>query len=202
MNRTAIKIFPYAIIAILVYILLHLKGCFGESDQQKKNISIGGKDYEVIKEERDTFYKTDTQIFYRRAGEIPHDIDPPVEIPADIDTQLILKDYYSRVFYRDTISLNDSLGYFIILDTITENRILSRKFESRVNIPTIKETIYLKEINRDFYIGPSVQVGRMPSIGADFHIKTKKDVLIGLGLGINLEASPYARGSISWKINK
>jgi hypothetical protein len=201
MNRTLIKFFPYVIIAILVYILIQLKGCFSGSDLHKKNIFIDGKKYEVIKKERDTFYKTDTQIFYRR-GEIPHDIDSSAQIPIEVDTQLILRDYYARVSYRDTINLKDSLGYFIILDTITENRILSRKFESRVNIPTFRETIYLKEIKRDFYLGPSVQIGGIPSIGADFHIKTKKEILIGLGLGLNFESSPYARGSISWKINK
>src|SRR6056300_104129 len=48
-------------------------------------------------------------------------------IPRDIDTVAILKDYYARYFYTDTLTL-DTLGYVVLNDTITKNSILNRSF--------------------------------------------------------------------------
>jgi hypothetical protein len=50
------------------------------------------------------------------------------------------------------------------------------------------------------FFGPAIQLGKTPSFGGDLHLKTKKDMLIGLGLGFNLNTSPYFRGSVGWKI--
>lgn len=199
--KLALRIVPYLIIAGLVIFILNLKGCFGPS-KKGDVVKIGGKDYGVIKREIDTFYKIDKQIVYRKGKDITHEVEIIKEVPANVDTASILKDYYSRVFYKDTFKLKDTLGYLVVNDTISKNRIASRKFESFIRIPTIKETLYLKEISNDFYVGPALQLGSPFSIGADAHLKTKKDFLFGFGVGINSNASPYLRGSFGWKINK
>ena len=201
MKNTISKLAPYFVILILVAIILYLKGCFGPS-KGGDVVKIGGKDYQVIKKEIDTLYETKTQVVYRKGKDITHEVEVVKEIPANVDTLSILKNYYSRVFYRDTFKLKDSLGYFVINDTITKNKIASRKVESSIKIPTIKETLYLKELSNDFYVGPSLQIGNPISLGADAHLKTKKDMLFGFGVGVNTQASPYVRGSVSWKINK
>jgi hypothetical protein len=113
-----------------------------------------------------------------------------------------LRDYYSRVFYKDTFKLKDTLGYFVINDTISKNKVQSRSFESFLRIPKIKETVYLKELSNSFYLGPSLQAGGVFSFGADAHLKTKKDMLYGFGMGFGSNLSPYVRGSVGWKINK
>lgn len=198
--KLAFRIVPYLVIVGLVFFILNLKGCFGPS-KEGEVVKIDGKDYKVIKKEIDTFYKVDKQIVYKKGKDIPYEVEVVKEVPANIDTLSILKDYHARVFYKDTFKLKDTLGYLVVNDTISRNRIASRKFESFIRIPTIKETLYLKEISNDFYVGPSLQLGRPFSIGADAHLKTKKDFLLGLGVGINSNASPYIRGSFGWKIN-
>ena len=195
------KMLPYLVIAILVAVILNLKGCFG-GKEKGDIIDINGKKYEVIKTEIDTFYKEVKQIQYKKGKDIYHNVEVVKEIPANVDTLSILKDYYSRVFYRDTFKLKDSLGYFVINDTISKNKIHSRNIASSVRIPTIKEKIYLKELSRDLYLGPSLQLGSFISLGADAHLKNKKDMLFGFGVGVSSNISPYVRGSFSWKINK
>jgi hypothetical protein len=198
--QTTKKIFPYIIIAILAIIIFYQKGCSGK--KEGPIINIGGTDYEVIKHDIDTLYQIDTQNFYRKGKDITKIVEVVREIPANIDTLSILRDYYARVFYKDTFKLKDSLGYIVINDTITMNRIFARGFTSYINVPTIKETIYLKEIQSLLFLGPAIQLGKSPSFGGDLHLKTKKDMLIGFGLGFDLNASPspYFRGSIGWKI--
>jgi hypothetical protein len=197
--ETLKKLTPYAIIAALVAIILFQGGCFGKKTNRDV-LSINGKKYETIKHEIDTSYKTKPQIFYRKGKNIIHEVEVIKEIPANVDTASILKDYYAKVFYNDTFKLKDTLGYIIINDTISKNRILGRKLNSSINVPTIKETLYLKELNNNFFVGPSFQLGSVPSIGGDIHLKTKKDMLFGVGAGLNLNATPYIRGSVSWKI--
>jgi hypothetical protein len=197
--QTTKKIFPYIIIAILAVIIFYQKGC-SDKKTPGSTVNIGGTDYEVLKHEIDTFYQTDTQEFYRKGKDIVSIVEVVKEIPADIDTLSILRDYYARVFYKDTFKLKDSLGYIVINDTITTNRIYSRGFASYINIPTIRETLYLKELKNTLFFGPAIQLGKTPSFGGDLHLKTKKDLLLGFGLGLNLNTSPYFRGSIGWKI--
>jgi hypothetical protein len=201
-NITRLEIYSIAIALIVCF--MYLKGCF-EPSKKGEIVKIGGKDYEVIDKKTDTFYKTETKVVYKKGKDIFHEIEVAriKEVPVKVDTSAILKDYYSRVFYRDTFKLKDTLGYFVINDTVTQNRISSRKIETSLNFPTVKETIYLKELSNDFYLGPFLQVGGSSiSIGADAHLKTKKEMLFGLGAGVNSNASPFLRGSVSWKINK
>jgi hypothetical protein len=197
--QTTKKIFPYIIIAILAVIIFYQKGC-SDKKTPGSTVNIGGTDYEVLKHEIDTFYQTDTQEFYRKGKDIVSIVEVVKEIPADIDTLSILRDYYARVFYKDTFKLKDSLGYIVINDTITTNRIYSRGFASYINVPTIRETLYLKELKNTLFFGPAIQLGKTPSFGGDLHLKTKKDLLLGFGLGLNLNTSAYFRGSIGWKI--
>ena len=63
---------------------------------------------------------------------------------APIDTLSILKDYYAKYFYTDTIKV-DSLGFIVINDTVTRNLISKRDVQSNIFIPTttITNTTYL-----------------------------------------------------------
>lgn len=193
------KIAPYLIILGLVIIILYQEGCLGKKSKGDV-LNINGKKYEIVKHEIDTFYETKTQTFYRKGEDITHEVEVVKEIPANVDTASILKDYYAKVFYNDTFKLADSLGFISVNDTISKNRIAGRKFNSSINIPVIKETIYLKELGSNLFAGPSIHLGPSPSIGGDVHLKTKKDMLFGFGAGMNFNASPYLRGSVSWKI--
>jgi len=122
-------------------------------------------------------------------------------IPADIDTLEILKDYYAKYFYSDTIQL-DTLGSIVINDTVTRNLISMRDIESNILIPTttITKEIYLNK--REFYWGLGVQgrTDQLNYVGGEFMYKTKNKQQYGIGLGLNQDLQPVLSGRLYWKI--
>ena len=111
------KIAPYLVIVALFLVIIYQRGCFGTS-KKGDEIEINGKKYEVVKHEIDTFYRVETQTLYKKGKDIVHEVEVVKEIPANVDTGAILKDYYARVFYKDTFKLKDTLGFIVINDTI------------------------------------------------------------------------------------
>lgn len=124
-------------------------------------------------------------------------------IPSDIDTILILKDYYAKYSYTDTLTL-DTLGFLVLNDTITMNSILSRSFVSNIKIPTttITKEIYLNK--REFYwgLGLQGQTDQLNYLGGELMYKNKQKNMLGLGLGVNQDLQPVLSGRIYWKIGK
>jgi hypothetical protein len=124
-------------------------------------------------------------------------------IPRDIDTVEILKDYYARYYYTDTLTL-DTLGYLVLNDTITKNSILSRSFTSQIQIPTttITKEIYLNK--REFYWGLGVhgRPDQLNYVGGEFMYRTKNKQVYGLGVGLNQDLQPVFGGRMYWKIGK
>ena len=126
-----------------------------------------------------------------------------------IDTMSILRDYYAKYFYTDTIKV-DSLGFIVINDTVTRNLISKRDVQSNIFIPTttITNTIYLNK--RELYGG--VAVGGMVNpvqnespinyIGGELLYKNKKKQIYGFGLGIDKNFYPIVSGRMYWKIGK
>jgi hypothetical protein len=124
-------------------------------------------------------------------------------IPRDIDTVEILKDYYARYYYTDTLTL-DTLGYLVLNDTITKNSILNRSFTSKIQIPTttITKEIYLNK--REFYWGLGVhgRPDQLNYVGGEFMYRTKNKQVYGLGVGLNQDLQPVFGGRMFWKIGK
>jgi hypothetical protein len=126
-----------------------------------------------------------------------------------IDTISILKDYYAKYFYTDTIKV-DSLGFIIINDTVTRNLISKRDVQSNIFIPTttITNTIYLNK--RELYGGVSVSGMINPVynespiryISWELLYKNKKKQIYGFGLGIDKDFLPLLSGRMYWKIGK
>ena len=124
-------------------------------------------------------------------------------VSQKIDTNAILSDYYAKYYFVDTLSL-DTLGYVLVADTVSQNKIASRKVNYKVNIPkiTIEKTIYLNE--REFYygIGLAGNPKQLNYLGAEILYRTKKKQAYGLGIGVNQQFQPVISGRIFWKIGK
>jgi hypothetical protein len=124
-------------------------------------------------------------------------------IPQDIDTMSILKDYYAKYHYTDTLTL-DTLGFLVLNDTISQNSILSRSFTSDISIPTttITKEIYLNK--REFYWGLGVNGGtsQLDYVGGEFMFKNKQRNMYGIGVGVNQDLQPTISGRMYWKIGK
>jgi len=120
-----------------------------------------------------------------------------------IDTNEILKDYYSKYAYQDTIKI-DTFGNIVISDTITKNYIIARKIQSNLEIPkiTIEKTTYLN--NRELYAGIGLVGGtnQISYIGAEMLYKNKKGKAIGIGAGVNQDLFPQASFKLLWRIGK
>lgn len=126
-----------------------------------------------------------------------------VEVPSEIDTMSILRDYYVKYHYTDTLTL-DTLGFLVLNDTISQNSILSRSFTSDISIPTttITKEIYLNK--REFYWGMGVNGGtsQLDYVGGEFMFKNKQRNMYGIGVGVNQDLQPTISGRIYWKIGK
>jgi hypothetical protein len=200
------------IAALIIFVLLEWFNPGGVMPGKK--VFIAGKAYEVIKHDIDTIDIVKTKVVTKKGEDIYHEtiVEKQVVIPAVIDTMALLKDYYSKVLYKDTLVLPDSLGTVSLLDTISQNKILGRTFNASVKQRTIKETMIVKELPKTkvFYglEGGFNKADFVSSVGAGVLINTKKDKIYQLGLGVNNRTtdgtnggfSPYVRGGVYWKI--
>jgi len=201
-----------AIAALIIFVLLEWFNPGGVMPGKK--VFIAGKAYEVIKHEIDTIDIVKTKVVTKKGEDIYHEtiVEKEVIIPTVIDTMALLKDYYSKVLYKDTLVLPDSLGIVALNDTITQNKILGRTFNASVKQRTIKETTIVKELPKTklFYglEGGFNKADFVSSVGAGVLINTKKDKIYQLGLGVTNQTTdgvnggftPYVRGGVYWKL--
>lgn len=169
-------------------------------------IKIGGKEYILLSKTRDTFWRDSIILVPKYIPGVDNIIE--VEVPAEVDTNAILKDYYSKVFYRDSIPI-DSIGYAIISDTLHRNRIHSRVPYFSYRIPTFIETIVVKDKPKHkFYIGGGLNFNGTEFLSNAYGSVlwlTKKDKIFTLNLGatnMGDQVHPYYGGSIYWRIKR
>ena len=201
-----------AIAALIIFVLLQW---FNPGDiLPGKKVFIAGKAYEVIKHEIDTVDIVKTKVVTKKGEDIYHEtiVEKEVLIPAIVDTAALLKDYYSKVLYKDVLVLPDSLGTVAVTDTISQNKILGRTFDAKVKERTIKETMIVKELPKmQVYYGFNGGFNKadvVSHVGAGVILKTKKDKIYQLGAGVanrttdgtNGTLSPYVGAGVYWKI--
>tara|TARA_R110001606_G_scaffold390452_1_gene557426 strand:+ start:1011 stop:1604 length:594 start_codon:yes stop_codon:yes gene_type:complete len=124
-------------------------------------------------------------------------------ILASIDTLAILKDYYAKYVYSDTLMI-DTVGYAIINDTITRNSIFSRNVTTNILIPTITQTNTVYINKSEWYWGLNL-TGRSSQInylGGGLLYKSKNKNIYGLGAGVNQNFQPVISASYYMKIGK
>jgi len=179
-----------------------------------RTVRIDGKKYEVIKHDIDTFEVVKTKVVTKKGADIYHEtiVEKEVVIPTIVDTAALLKDFFAKNVYKDTLRLPDSLGIVAVTDTITQNKILGRTFNASVKQREIKETLIVKELPKtQVYYGFNGGFNKadvVSNIGAGVIIKTKKDKIYQLGAGVanrtvdgtNGSLSPYVGAGVYWKI--
>lgn len=199
-------------IAIVVLILwIILQNCNpGGIIPGGKTIKVDGKKYEVIKHEIDTVEVLKEKVITKKGKDIFHEIIEYDTVTmkefVDVDTTAILKDYLSKVVYKDTLILPDSLGSVSLTDTITQNRLEGRTWNAKVKERIIKETLIVKDPPKSqLYFGLSGNFDRenlIAGVGAGLAFKTKKDKLYQINLGVNNQQklSPFIGVGTFWKI--
>ena len=199
------------LILVLIAVILLMRACDGRKNITSKPgdvVNVDGKPYVVVKHTRDTIYIPKKTVVNKKGEDIYHEVPVYVEIPKDVDTAEILKDYFASVTYKDTIKLNDNLGEIRLNDVISKNRIQDRKFEADVKQQIIRDSIILREkVRRQVYIGINssfTSQNFVNSVGTGFIYKDKKDKVFLLGVGAQQSPSstltPYIQGGLYWKI--
>ncbi len=204
-----------AIVALVIWILLQWFNPGGIMPGGR-TIRIDGKKYEVLKHTIDTIEVEKVKVVTKKGEDIVHeviDVDTLVlKEMVNVDSAAILKDYLAKIVYKDTLVLDGGLGTIALTDTITKNRILGRTWDAKVKERIIKEEMIVKEPARNqLYYGLNAGFNKedyVSAIGAGLILKTKKDKIYQIGLGVNNRTSDGTNGSFSpyvgfgtyWKI--
>ena len=212
------------IVALIIIIALQ-RGC-GPDYGDKEIVKVDGKDYELIKKEIDTvFVEKEVQVTKYVPKYITKEVIKEVEIPIDVDSLAIIKDYFSKITVKDTLNLaydfpevvtdslgnkpSGDLGYGILTDVISQNRIESREIDWFFKIPTVYNTTIVKELPKlEFYYGFGVgmdQTNGLNNFSGNLLVKTKKMNVYGLNIGMSNQLGlykPFVGGSMYWKIGK
>ena len=201
-------------IAVLIAVVV-FQQCGGNYKRNAEIVKVDGKKYELLKYAIDTVEVVKTKVVTKKGDDIYHEtiIEKEIQIPAVIDTLALLKDYYSKVLYKDVLVLPDSLGTVDVTDTISQNKIFGRTFNANIKQRIIKETTIVKELPKTqvYYgiTGGFNKVDVVSNLGAGVLIKTKGDKIYQLGIGVankvgtdgtNGVLSPFIGGGVFWKI--
>ena len=191
-----------SVLALLVGVYF---GIFGKHNPFSPQIKyIDGKPYEVIKHEIDTIDIVKTKVVTKKGEDIYHDTTIYVPIPMSVDTLEVIKQYFAKNVYKDTLQLPDSLGFVAIQDTISKNKVEARKYTANVKQRTIKETLIVKELPKNhIYYGLNLSLDKpdfVHSIGGSLMLQTKTNKIYTIGLGVTTNLTPVVSTSLYWKL--
>ena len=215
------------IIIVGLIIFLLIRGCGDTPQGTKEIVKVDGKKYELVDKTIDT-------VFVEKRVEVPtyvpkyvdRVVEKIVKIPTHVDSLQIIKDYYSKFVTKDTLRLtyefapeitidsigtkpNPTLGFGVITDTITQNKVLSRDVVWNFEVPTIYNTTIVKDLPKtQLYYGFNLGGNKQDifsTASGGLILKTKSDKLYQLNLGVQTNGVdgvvPYIGGGIFWKIN-
>ena len=159
--------------------------------------------YNKIKEVHDTVYLKTYRKTYIKGDSIPFVIID-VDTTTIHDTAFIMYDYNVSRAYSDTI--NQDSNIFVIDDTISQNRIKSRSFKSKIT----EKTIYVKEYYAEkakYRLFYGIRGDFSPSNGLEvlspgLMLNAKNKALIGLSLDLYKNYGIGYSGSLYLKIGK
>ena len=220
-----IKRWREILILLLFGIILFLRGC-GDDTGDKTIVDVDGEQYELLESKTDTIYvEKEVKVTKYVPKYITKEVIKEVEIPVDVDSLAIIKDYFAKITVKDTLSLaydfpdvvtdsvgnkpSGDLGFGILTDVISQNRIESREIDWFFKIPTVYNTTIVKELPKnEFYIGFGTgidQTNGLNNLSGNVLFKTKKLNIYGLNLGLSNqlgEYKPFVGGSMYWKLGK
>jgi hypothetical protein len=180
-----------------------------------ETVKVNGKKYELLSRKVDTVIIDHYKTKIVKGDDIYHEtvVEKNVEVPVltKVDTLTILRDFYKKVVYKDSLKLDNDLGMISITDTIYKNKVLGRKWNAYLKERTVKETTIVKELPKNqVYWGFNGGFNRedvVSNVSAGLILKTKKDKLVQLNVGVansntptGNKMSPYVGVGMYWKI--
>lgn len=217
------------IIGLVIQVVAY-SNILGNRDDEFQVVQVNGKDYELLSQEIDTVVVEKEVTVTEYVPKTVYRTDTVrVEIPSDVDTTAILDDYFASYTVLDTLKLDydfpdaitdetgnqppSTLGFGILTDVISQNKIQSRNVKWTFQVPTVYNTTIVKELPKnEFYIGTGLGYNKTDFLGSaniGLGWKTKKQRLLILEGGITndtygelTEYNPYLSLSYYIKLGK
>jgi hypothetical protein len=148
--------------------------------------------------------------------EVEVEVEKLVEVPVNqlVDTLGILKIYYAKNTFPNTLTLPNGVGTISLVDTISQNKVIGRSFTTNIKQKIVKEIIIEKEEPKTKYYG-GFNFGMnsadfVSHISTGVMIKTKKEKIYSLNIGVTNRTidgtsgtfTPYIGMGTYWKIGK
>ena len=125
---------------------------------------------------------------YIEGEDIYHDTTIYVPTLVQVDTAEILKNFYAKIMFVDTLKLNNNQGFIYLNQTVSENKILTRSFSSKIKEKIVREPApELPPVKNQYYIGVNGALSKedwVNSLGTSIMLKTKNDKIFQLGVGV------------------
>ena len=196
-----IRIKDIILVAIVFVLWLLL---FRNSSYIPKKVDFSNlRNYTKVVEVHDTVYQQKTFTKYTKGKDIQSYIILTDTLPIH-DTIRIIQDYNTTKAYIDTIKQDSNI--FVIRDTISQNKILSRSFEANLREKTIvTKQLYVEKPKNALYLGfrgdfrPS---NGLVVLSPSLMLSAKNKALIGLGLDLYNNGGFGYSGSLYLKIGK
>lgn len=196
-----IRIKDIILVAIVFVLWLLL---FKNSTYIPKKVDFSNmRNYTKVVEIHDTVYQQKTFTKYTKGKDIQSYIILTDTLPIH-DTIRIIEDYNTTKAYIDTIRQDSNI--FVIRDTISQNKILSRSFEANLREKTIvTKQLYVEKPKNALYLGfrgdfrPS---NGLVVLSPSLMLSAKNKALIGLGLDLYNNGGFGYSGSLYLKLGK
>lgn len=146
--------------------------------------------------------------------EVEVEVEKKVPVYQVIDTAEILKIYYAKSIHKDVLNLPNNIGTLTLIDTISQNKVVGRSFDSKVKKQIVRDTVRIPEPPKNLlYFGVESNMDRpdlISNIGLGVMYKTKGDKIYKVTMGVNNRVvngttsgvfTPYIGGGVYWKIN-
>jgi hypothetical protein len=187
-----------AIVLIVLWLLFFKDATYVGSP---KNLS----NYKKVAEIHDTVFQEKTLVKYKQGKDIQSYIILTDTVEHIIhDTVKVLNDYFAVKAYVDTIKKDSNT--FVITDTISQNKILSRSFMANLTEKTIiTKQLYVEKPKNTIYLGfrgDFRPLNGLQVVSPSLMLNAKNKALIGLSLDLYKTGGIGYSGSFYLKIGK
>ena len=151
------------------------------------------KTHNIITTQIDTVVTTKTFTKYIKGDKIPFKVLDTIYTDTTIyDTTYIVKDYNQVKEYTDSIKQDSNL--FIIKDTISQNRIIGRSFQAKIQEKTITITNNIQAKNKvALYLGLRSDLNNEKmNHNITLSLKTRNKGLFSVGYGMSGYSISYS----------
>ena len=188
-----------AVMLLVLWLYFLVKPTYIPRDSKQFDTS----QYKKVVTLHDTTYKKVYVNTYKKGNDIPFYIIDSVIVPIH-DTLYVLSDYMRIYAYSDTIRKDSNI--FVVNDTISQNRIISRGFTANLTEKTIiKREYYASKSTNTLYWGirgSYSPLNGLEVLSPSLMLSVKNKALIGLSVDINKNYNIGYSGSIYFKIGK